>query len=152
MQRSHIKGFTLIEILLAYFLATVIIAGGFTLYRTATDLMMRITLHSRRLKQDYLVFQIQRSLMYCSEFSLDKKGDMLTISYFTPLGMTAPYVKVRVKYSRDGLLTYEEFNPNEESEPVYSYAVSGISLSLLENDFINVQVGNTVYKIVIGCK
>lgn len=104
------KAFTLVELLIAVFISTLVVLGLVGTYKSVQDVRKRFEEYEQNRKLYELIYLIQKQLLNCKNFEL--KDD--TISYHTTFGISAPYVMVSL-YVQRGVVMYSESNPYKPS-------------------------------------
>lgn len=105
------KAFTLIEVLIAVFLATFIILGTSVALKQTLEVKER--LNEKLSSVQFLDFLItfSRELYKPRKFTIFEKGGKKVISFETPYTFTIPYGKVEwIFYTKSGI-EYREYNP-----------------------------------------
>ncbi|WP_340690003.1 PulJ/GspJ family protein [Hydrogenobacter thermophilus] len=108
--RGRSEAFTLVELLIAVVISTLVVLALSSVYRAVQDVRKRFLDYEQSRKFYELVYLIQKQLMSCRDLKLENG----TLSYYTTFGISAPYVMVMLR-SEDHRIYYSESNPYDRA-------------------------------------
>jgi type II secretory pathway pseudopilin PulG len=108
--RGKIRAFTLVELLVAVLISTLVVLGLVSVYRSVQDVRNRLENYEQNRRLYELIYLLQKELSNCRDLELS--GD--TLHYYTTLGISAPYVMVNLSVQK-GSIIYTESNPYDPS-------------------------------------
>ena len=133
-------GFTLVELLIALVLSSMIIIGLGTFYNTVIKTKETLMRKSVELSTKEFFTVLFRSLYGVREFKAKKENHILRLSYLTNYGLLRPFVRVNLIFLK-GKVIYKELNPYSDVELIYYEIPINCSADIEKNEILILSCG-----------